>query len=78
MIELGHKTEPKKFLDGFSEETKPLTHSVPSFEVPPSVETIFHFVNTIFKVEKVFSVSLIRQLTLFSSMQNLELCAICI
>jgi len=39
-------------LDVFSEAKYPLTKQATNFTTLPSIETIFHFLNTIFKVEK--------------------------
>lgn len=54
MIKEGHSTSKLNILDIFNEDIYPLTKSVPKLHNMkiPSVETIFHFLNTIFKVEK--------------------------
>jgi len=51
-IETGTKSETKILIDVFSEELFPLTKPPPDFNVLPSIETITHFINTVFKVEK--------------------------
>ncbi len=55
MIDNGHKQETMSFIEIFSEEKYPLTRNIDmnTFKSVPSVETIFHFMNTIFKVERV-------------------------
>lgn len=50
-IVAGHKVIEPKMIDIFSEVRHPLTHHA-VVDRPPSVETTFHFLNTIFKVEK--------------------------
>jgi len=52
MIEEGHRSRDAELMDIFSEEKYPLTRQNFNFQLVPSVETIYHFLNTIFKVEK--------------------------
>ncbi|PRP81178.1 hypothetical protein PROFUN_02012 [Planoprotostelium fungivorum] len=52
LIEEGHRSRDTDLLDIFSEEKYPLTRQNFNFSTVPSVETIYHFLNTIFKVEK--------------------------
>eukprot|EP01117_Protostelium_nocturnum_P007938 TRINITY_DN2834_c0_g1_i1.p1 TRINITY_DN2834_c0_g1~~TRINITY_DN2834_c0_g1_i1.p1 ORF type:complete len:946 (+),score=308.37 TRINITY_DN2834_c0_g1_i1:367-3204(+) len=52
MIELGHNKREGELMEIFSEERYPLTRQNFNFTIVPSVETIYHFLNTIFKVEK--------------------------
>lgn len=55
LIKEGHTASKLHILDIFNEDIYPLTKNVPKLQymkIPP-VETIFHFLNTIFKVEKV-------------------------
>ena len=52
MIEEGHRSRDTELMDVFSEEKFPLTRQNFNFSSVPSVETIYHFLNTIFKVEK--------------------------
>jgi len=52
LIEEGHRSRDAELLEIFSEEKYPLTRQTFNFSTVPSVETIYHFLNTIFKVEK--------------------------
>jgi len=52
MICKGHEVEIPIILDVFSEIKHPLTKGTTNYDIAPSIETIFHFLNTIFKVEK--------------------------
>jgi len=51
LIEKGHATSDPVFIEILSEEKHPLTRQVVTDKCP-SVETVFRFLNTIFKVEK--------------------------